>query len=106
LLDAIQGRSWAFARRWFVRRCVGQSVKASGNRSDQAERVSDRFGGWVDPNCLMFDKIACKPVIRWWSIPLPNDAKAMSADRHVYDALQRMSRQLAPQPSITRSSGR
>ncbi len=37
----------------------------------------------------MFDKLSCEPAIRWWSIPLPGDQKAMSADRNVYDFLQK-----------------
>jgi hypothetical protein len=36
----------------------------------------------------MLDKLSCEPVIRWWSIPLLGDQKAMSADRNVYQILQ------------------
>ena len=43
-----------------------------------------KFGGFVDPSCLMIDKLRCDDVIRWWGIPLKGDAVAMSADRHVF----------------------
>lgn len=45
-------------------------------------------GGWVDPNCLMIDKLACEPALRWWNIPIASDENGMSADRHVYRWLQ------------------
>jgi glycosyltransferase involved in cell wall biosynthesis len=93
LLAAIDGRDWAFSHRWFVHPESKHVVC-----EDSWESVGpgkgiflEKFGGWVDPNCLMLDKLACEPVIRWWGIPLPGDQKAMSADRHVYDFLQRKS---------------
>ena len=45
--------------------------------------------GFIDPNCLMLDKRRCVDVLPAWTTPLPNDAKAMSADRMVFDLLQR-----------------
>jgi hypothetical protein len=39
----------------------------------------------------MFDKLACEPAIRWWTIPLPGDSIAMSADRHIYSYMQERS---------------
>lgn len=91
LLDAIRGNHWAFSLRWYVHPDSREAVC-----EDRWESIGpgagiylEKFGGWVDPNCLMFDKLACEPAIRLWSIPLPGDQKAMSADRHVYDYLQR-----------------
>ena len=45
------------------------------------------FRGWVDPNCLAIDKIACEAVLRWWSIPCPNSVSFMDADRNVFHML-------------------
>ncbi len=45
------------------------------------------MGGWVDPNCLAIDKIACEAVLRWWSIPIRHSAGAMDADRNVFRIL-------------------
>ncbi|MES2877930.1 MAG: glycosyltransferase [Pseudomonadota bacterium] len=93
LLAAIQGRDWAFATRWFVHPDSRQPVCLDDWESVGPGRgeFAKKFGGWVDPNCLMLDKLACEPALRWWCIPLPGDNNAMSADRHVYDWLQRKS---------------
>jgi hypothetical protein len=37
----------------------------------------------------MIDKLACEPVLRWWSIPLPQDTEKRTGDRMVYSALVR-----------------
>ncbi|MDK9703746.1 MAG: tetratricopeptide repeat protein [Sulfuritalea sp.] len=92
LLSAVQGRDWAFALRWFVhpesRRpvCVDEWESVGPGRGV----FLPKFGGWVDPNCLLIDKLACEPVLRWWSIPLPDKAR-MAADRHVFAWLQKHS---------------
>jgi len=91
MLDAIRGRDWAFALRWFVHPesrqpvCVDDWESVGPDRGDYAPR----FGGWVDPNCLMIDKLACEPVLRWWDVPLPGDQSQLSSDRHVFDWLRR-----------------
>lgn len=93
MLYAIQGREWAFALRWFVHPESRQPVCVDDWESVGPGRgvFVQKFGGWVDPNCLMIDKLACEPVLRWWGIPLPGDMSAMSADRHVYGWLQKKS---------------
>lgn len=91
MVAAITGHDWAYALRWFVhpetREPVTQDVWESVGPGRGV--YEERFGGWVDPNCLMIDKIACEGAVRWWCIPLWGDEKAMSADRRVYDYLQR-----------------
>ena len=93
LLHAVRGREWAFGLRWFVHPQSRQPVCVDGWESVGPGRGDfiSKFGGWVDPNCLMIDKLACEPVLRWWTIPLPGNPRGMSADRHVYDWLQRKS---------------
>ncbi len=83
------GAEWAYALRWFVH---------PGSRRpichDEWESIGPgrgffaKGGGWVDPNCLAIDKIACEAVLRWWSIPLRNSARAMDADRNVFRILR------------------
>ena len=46
-------------------------------------------GGFVDPNCLMIDKLKCDAAIRCWTIPMSGDARRRTADRTVFDALRR-----------------
>jgi hypothetical protein len=93
LINALMGREWAFSLRWFVhpesRRviCLDDWESVGPGRGFYKQP----FGGWVDPNCLLVDKLACEPVLRWWSIPLPGDKNAMTADRHVFDFLRRKS---------------
>ncbi len=91
MLDAIDGHEWVFALRWFVHPDSRQPVCIDDWESVGPGRGNfvASFGGWVDPNCLMIDKLACEPVLRWWSIPLPGDPVGMSADRHIYDWLQK-----------------
>jgi len=91
LLGAVQGRRWAFSLRWFVHPESRQPVCVDDWESVGPGRgvFLPKFGGWVDPNCLLIDKLACEPVLRWWSIPLPGSAARMGADRHVYDWLQK-----------------
>jgi hypothetical protein len=47
------------------------------------------MGGFVDPNCLMMNKLRCASVIPFWTVPLPGDPKAMSADRNVFAMLSK-----------------
>lgn len=86
LQTAIAGRDWAFALRWFVHPDSRQPVCVDSWESVGPGRgvFAQKFGGWVDPNCLMIDKLKCEPVLRWWSIPLPGDRNSLSADRHVF----------------------
>jgi len=85
---ALEGNEWAYARRWFVhpksRRpiCQDEWESIGPNKGTFAD-----IGGWVDPNCLAIDKLACEAVLRWWSIPLRNTPRAMDADRNVFRLL-------------------
>lgn len=74
------GAEWAYSLRWFVHPASRQPICR-----DEWESIGPGvgfFGGWVDPNCLAIDKIACEAVLRWWSIPGPNGV--MDADRNVF----------------------
>src|SRR5262249_46515344 len=50
-----------------------------------------QLGGFVDPNCLMIDKLKCDPLIRCWASPLPGDPLKPTADRHIFEMLRRRS---------------
>jgi hypothetical protein len=103
MLAAIAGNDWAYSLRWFVHHATRRPVCV-----DTWESVGpgkgvhvQKFGGWVDPNCVMIDKIACDRVVPWWMRPLPGDPKAMSADRHVYHWLAKNFRGRATEePSV------
>ena len=91
LLAAIRNRDWAYTLRYFVDPDTQEAIAV-----DRWESVGpgkgiyrDQTGGFVDPNCLMIDKLRCDPAIRFWSIPLPDDRKHLSADRSVFEMLRR-----------------
>jgi hypothetical protein len=89
LREALQGYEWAYAGRWFVhprsRRPISEDLWESVGPGHGA--FAKDFGGFVDTNCIAFDKLACEAAIRWWSIPLRNTEKAMDADRNVFRVL-------------------
>lgn len=91
LRGALVDHDYAFSLRWYVDRESGQPLCI-----DEWESVGpdvgvfrQRFGGFVDPNCLMLDKVKCEPALRWWCFPLPGDPRAMSEDRMVFDYLRK-----------------
>ncbi len=90
LLATIPGHDWAFSLRWFVdevtRRPVGIDTFESIGPGQGVYQVG--LGGWVDPNCLMIDKLKCDPVLRCWSAVFPFRGKNWSSDRRVFDALK------------------
>ena len=89
MLAAIKDHHWAYALRWFLhpdtRRtiCIDQWESVGPGRGVFARQ----FGGWVDPNCLMFDKLECHQAIPWWTRPLPADPTHGTADRQVFGFL-------------------
>jgi hypothetical protein len=91
LRDAMDGNDWAFSLRWFVDRDTGEPLCVDRWESvgPGAGAFRESLGGFVDTNCLMIDKVACEPTLRWWCFPLPGDPRAMSEDRMVFDDLAR-----------------
>jgi len=94
LLRAIAGKDWAYSLRWFVEPETRNPLYIDIWESVGPGRgiFCEEFDGWVDPNCLMLDKIACEPVLRWWPIPLPHDPDKRTGDRMVYRELVRQFR--------------
>ncbi len=90
LLAAIPGHDWAFSLRWFVDEATRQPIGVDTFESiGPGEGVyTTGLGGWVDPNCMMIDKLACEPVLRCWSQVFPFRGETWSSDRTVFDALK------------------
>jgi hypothetical protein len=88
LTAAMHGFDWAYSLRWFVhpetRRpvCIDEWESVGPGRG-----FFDFQGGWVDPNCLIYDKLVCDPVSRWWGIPLGRDPAHRGSDRHIFRLL-------------------
>ncbi len=85
---AITGHEWAFSMRWYVNE---EGMQLSVDRWESVGpgrgEFARRFGGFVDPSCLMLDKAACEPALRLWCHPLASDPSGMSADRTVFSYL-------------------
>jgi hypothetical protein len=91
LRDALNQADWAYSLRWFLHPVSRRAICV-----DEWESVGpgggffrDAYGGFVDPNCLMLNKITCEGVLPWWNRPLRGDATALTADRSVFAALCR-----------------
>lgn len=91
LRNAIKGKDWAYGFRWYVDPetdkpcCIDRWESVGPDRGVYAKAL----GGFVDPNCLMIDKVACEPILRLWSISGKKDGVYLPPDRLVFDALKR-----------------
>lgn len=94
LSDSLDRNDWAYSLRWYVDRetqqplCIDRWESVGPGRGVYATNL----GGYVDPNCLMIDKIVCESVLRWWCFPVPADRSARSEDRQVFRLLKERSR--------------
>lgn len=90
LLTCVYGYDWAHSRRWFVDHASDQPLAEDTWESVGVGKgiFAQRFGGFVDPNTLLIDKLACHRILGLWTVPLPTDAKGMSADRNIFEALR------------------
>lgn len=90
LTRAVAGHDWAFSLRWYVDAdtdtplCVDR-WESVGQSAGVFEK---KYGGFVDPSCLLIDKVACESALRLWCHPLPGDTTGMSADRTVFAYLR------------------
>jgi glycosyltransferase involved in cell wall biosynthesis len=90
LLAAIKNKAWAFSLRYFVHPdskniiCIDEWESVGPGKGIFLQK----FGGFVDPNCLIIDKELCWQCISLWNIPLNGDLKGMSADRNVFNFLK------------------
>jgi glycosyltransferase involved in cell wall biosynthesis len=81
---AMDDAEWAFALRWFVHPDTGRPVCVDVWESVGPGQglFKESFGGFVDPSCLMINKVACPLAPHHWNFPLAVDP--MSADRNVF----------------------
>src|SRR5262249_753 len=82
------GKDWAFTLRWFVDPETNEPlcVDRWESTGPGAGAFLKKFGGFVDPNCLMIDKLRCPAVPPLWSVPLK--PRRPTADRPVFDPLR------------------
>jgi hypothetical protein len=91
LRSALTDHEYAYSLRWYVDRESGLPLCIDEWESvgPDAGVFRQRFGGFIDPNCLMLDKVKCDPALRWWCFPLVGDSQAMSEDRMVFKYLRK-----------------
>lgn len=89
LTRVIDGVDYAFTHRWFVHPHTKKIVARDEWESVGPGRgiYAGKFGGFVDPSCLMIDKRKCAEILPLWTRPQPLDGKGMSSDRTVFQAL-------------------
>ena len=89
---AIDAAEWSFSLRWYVhpetRRAACIDIWELVGPGQGL--FNQRFGGFVDPSCLMINKVACPLAAHHWNFPLPVDP--MSADRSVFAFLSKTHR--------------
>jgi hypothetical protein len=89
LLAAIRDRDWAYTLRYFVDPETMEVAAVDRWESVGPGRgVFEKMGGFVDPNCLMIDKLKCDSMIRFWATPLPGGERLFT-DRSVFEMLRR-----------------
>ena len=90
LLAALHEQDYAFSLRWFVDRDTSRPLCVDTWESVGPDLgvFQEEFSGFIDPNCLMIDKLRCDAVLRWWCYPLPTEPRGMSEDRMVFEQLR------------------
>lgn len=90
LLEAIDGGDWAWSGRHFVHpktlRPICEDLWESVGPGGGVFR--ERYGGFVDPNCLMLDRARVPEALDLWNQPMPGDETYMTADRRVFDMMR------------------
>lgn len=87
---AIADAEWAYSLRWFVHPQSRRPICRDSWESVGPDHgvYANRFGGFVDTNCLMLDKLACPHAGAWWNVPLAGDLRQGGSDRHVFAFLR------------------
>ncbi len=87
LLSAIGQKEWAFSYRWLVDRETGWPIcRDEWDARGPGEGINlERFGGFVNPSCLMLDKSACHFILPYWSLSPFSDGSG--EDRLVFREL-------------------
>ncbi len=92
LLHAQMARAeWAFSLRWFCHPTTRQPICVDVWESVGPGRgvYVQEFGGFVDPNCLMLNKLACNGALHQWNRAVPGVTRGRMSDRSVFDFLVR-----------------
>lgn len=92
LHSCIQGKKWAFSRRWFVDEITHQPLCEDSWESVGPNQgvFASNFGGFVDTNCLMIDTLACATHLSTWCRALSKYKNGRGADRQFFKRLKEL----------------
>ena len=90
LLDAVQGKDWAFSLRWMVNPNTDEPVCIDewDSVGPGAGVAAEKWGGFVDSNCLLIDVPACLAELHNWCLPFRPEHSNRGADRSLFDAIK------------------
>lgn len=100
MVAAVEGKVWAFARRMLVHADTGEEL--GEDRWDSVGVGKGRFaakGGFVDPNCLIIDKVRAARILGHWSETSTGVAD-MTADRNFFSAISRAPHAVVDEPTV------
>lgn len=90
LIRVVRGNSWAFSLRWLLDDETDE--KLAIDRWDSVGPNQGRFaagGGFVDPNCLLIDKVACCAALGRWA-ESGTAQPGVTADRHFFAGIRHL----------------
>lgn len=89
LLKAIDGHPCAYSLRWFISKDTQETICEDNFLSVGPGKgiFKEKFGGFVDTNCLMLDKLRCHMVIPLWCVALLPDGSG--EDRRMFKVLNK-----------------
>jgi len=100
LLSGVHDKAWAFAQRMLVDQETGAELVV--DRWDSLGPGEGRFaaqGGFVDPNCLLLDKVICARFLSRWSETGSSQA-GVTADRHFFAAIRDLPHGCVAKPTV------
>jgi hypothetical protein len=96
LLDAVRGKVWAHSMRMLIDQTTGEEMAV--DRWDSVGVGRGRLtasGGFVDPNCLLIDKVAAGRALGRWS-----EGPDMMSDRKFFQAIKEAAHARVNEPTV------
>lgn len=89
LMQAVEGKKWAFSLRWLVDKNTREVICEDDFISVGPQKgvFAKAFGGFVDPNCMVMDKLHFHNTLPLWCIALVK--KGNGSDQRVSQSLIR-----------------
>lgn len=100
LLNTIQGKTWAFSKRYLIDEETGKNYGVDQWHSVGVDKGSfAKKGGFVDPNCLMVDILKTAPVIGRWAAN-GSLQPGLPADRFFFQGIRNSPYGVVEEPTV------